>query len=538
MIVIIGGYVIATDPATLEVIKSALISIPEEMGTVLKRTAYSVNIKERMDASCAVFDSGGGLIAQAEHIPVHLGSMPIAVEFILDNYESRLYDGDQLLMNDPYLGGTHIPDLTVVKPVFLRKKLVGFTANRAHHADMGGSVPGSMPGVSSDIFQEGLRLPPCKVLERGLENLEILRVLEANTRTPEERLGDLRAQCAANMVGAKRLLEFIEKYSYSGYERFVTDLQSYSRRRMLHAIQQINKGTYRAIEYLDDDGVSDEPVKLSVVVKVSSSYLTFDFGGSAPESPGNLNAPAAVTTACVFYAVRCITDPTIPPNRGCFEPIRINIPSGTILNPREGAAVSAGNVETSQRVADLIFSALAPALPEKLGGQSQGTMNNTVIGGPNPSGGEFSYYETIGGGEGALPYRAGQSGIQVHMTNTANTPIEALESIFPLRVESYEFISGSGGSGVHRGGDGLRRALRVLVDGTVLSIQSERRKFTPKGSFGGEDGRVGKNYLIRNGKKIPLPGKTITNLLKNDVVVIESPGGGGYGKRKKRSSKQ
>jgi N-methylhydantoinase B len=525
---------ITTDPVTLEVIKNAFISIPEEMGTVLKRTAYSANIKERMDASCAIFDDDGRLIAQAEHIPVHLGSMPKTVRFVMDNFKLPLNDGDQILTNDPFLGGTHIPDLTVIKPVFLRSKLVGFAVNRAHHSDMGGLAPGSMPGISTDIYQEGLRVPPCKILVRDKENNDIIKLFTTNTRTPGERLGDLRAQFAANLVGANRILAFIEKNGIRNFNRYVEDLITYSRLRMQRAIRQMPKGVYNAREYLDNDGLTDEPVELQVKIIVSKNKLYFDFSGSAPQSPGNLNAPLAVTTASVYYAVRCITDPTIPPNHGCYEPIDIKIPPATILNPLDGAAVSAGNVETSQRVVDLIFSALAPALPERLGGQGQGTMNNFVIGGVNPNGEEFTYYETIGGGEGALPYRNGQDGIQVHMTNTANTPIEALESIYPLRVEKYELIKGSGGSGIFKGGAGLRRALTVLVDDAVLSIQSERRKFAPRGCGGGKQGRCGVNYLIRNGKKIQLPSKTVTHLLKNDIVVIETPGGGGYGKQRKR----
>jgi N-methylhydantoinase B len=528
---------IRTDPVTLEVIKNALISIPEEMGYALKRTAYSANIKERMDASCAIFGSDGSLIAQAEHIPVHLGSMPVAVNTILSNFTDRFRDGDQFLMNDPHDGGTHIPDLTAVKPVFLGNKLFGFSACRAHHADMGGAVPGSMPGISTDIFQEGMRLPPCKILDGGIENDEIIRLILANTRTPIERLGDLRAQFAANITGASRLLEFISKFGENNYNKFVKELFAYSRRWMRLELGKIPRGIYHSTAKLDDDGVTDLPVPLRLAVTVNRDEISFDFNGTAPESPGNLNAPLAVTTAAVYYAVRCITDPSIPPNRGCYEPIKIDVPQGTILNPRQGAAVSAGNVETSQRVVELIFSALASALPDKLGGESQGTMNNMVIGGGGSTVGEFSYYETIGGGEGALPYRNGQDGIQVHMTNTANTPIESLESHFPLRVERYELIPRSGGNGRFHGGSGIRRAIRVLIEDTVLSIQSERRRFAPEGRSGGAPGRKGQNYIIRNDKKIQLPGKVITDLEKNDIVVIETPGGGGYGRKLGKQSK-
>jgi N-methylhydantoinase B len=503
------------------------------MGIALRRTAYSANIKERMDASCAIFDEKGRLLAQAEHIPVHLGSMPLTVQFVLENLGSKLYEGDQLLTNDPFLGGSHIPDITVVKPVYRSRVLVGFTANRAHHADMGGSAPGSMPGISTDIYQEGFRLPPCKIIEKGEENKDILKILKANTRTPDERMGDLRAQFAANNVGSERLDRFITKHGKKQFKLLLNDLIGYSGRRMKEAINEIPAGTYSAIEYLDDDGVSEAPIELKVRIQVKNQELKFDFTGTSAQTSGNLNAPYAVTAAAVYYCVRCVTDPTIPVNYGCFEPITIIVPGGTMLNPGYASAVSAGNVETSQRIVDLIFLALGDVLSHKLGGQSQGTMNNLIIGGLKPSGGEFSYYETIGGGEGGLPFRRGQDGIQVHMTNTANTPVEALESVYPLQVESYELITGSGGRGINRGGMGIRRAVKVLSDDAVLSIQSERRKFAPKGARGGLPGRCGKNYLIRDGKKIKLPSKVVSRLEQNDIIVIETPGGGGYGKKKK-----
>lgn len=518
----------------MEVVKNALISIPEEMGTVLKRTSFSSNIKERMDASCALFDPRGRMVAQAEHIPVHLGSIQISVDFMLDRLKYELEDGDQVVCNDPYQGGTHLPDVTILKPVFNKKKPAGFVVNRAHHSDIGGLAPGSMPGISTDIFQEGLRLPPCKIMVRNSENNELLKLFGNNTRNPRERIGDLRAQFAANVVGAARLLELIEKYGFDSYNRFIDDLLEYSKRRTEKAIGLIPRGTYTAIEYLDDDGISDSPVPLKIKIVVKKNSIDFDFSGSAPESGGNLNAPLSVTTACVYYAVRCMTDPGIPPNHGCFIPLKIKVPPASILNPREGAAVSAGNVETSQRVVDLIFKAMIKALPHKLGGQSQGTMNNLIVGGKKENGDEFTYYETIGGGEGALPYRNGQDGIQVHMTNTANTPIEALESNYPMIVEKYEFVEGSQGKGKYRGGMGLRRAIRINVDDAVLSIQSERRKFAPCGASGGGPGKCGKNYIIRNNKRINLKGKTISRLKKNDIVIIETPGGGGFGRENKR----
>jgi N-methylhydantoinase B len=529
------------DPVTLEVLKNAYLAIPDEMGGVLKRTAYSPNIKERMDASCAIFDAEGRMIAQAEHIPVHLGSMPVAVEYIKTIYgnkgQDQLYDGDQLIMNDPFKGGSHLPDITIIKPVFFKNKFVGYAVNKAHHADVGGKSPGSMPGDSTDIYQEGFRVPPAKVLIKGREAREIVEIIRANTRTPEERIGDIRAQLAANNIGAQRMNGLIAKYGLKVHKEFIRSIIRYSEKRVQTAIRTIPNGVYRSVDYLDDDGIGAKKIKLAVKVTVGRERLKIDFNGSSEQSRGNINSPYSVSLSSVYYVLRCITDPTVPPNHGCYKPVEVVIPKGTVLNPKEGAAVSAGNVETSQRIVDLLLLAFSKALPDKIPAQSQGSMNNILIGGQIKAGDFFSYYETIAGGEGALPYRNGQNGIHTHMTTTPNTPIEALELGYPLRVESYKLIANSGGKGLFTGGMGVKRSIRILTGNSVLSLQSDRRKIAPKGLKGGENGKKGKNYIKRNQKKIGLPSKVTSALQKDDLVVIETPGGAGWGYYKKRKKK-
>ncbi|MCK4476889.1 MAG: hydantoinase B/oxoprolinase family protein [Methanophagales archaeon] len=515
------------NPITLEILKNAFTAIPEEMGAALKRTAYSPNIKERMDASCAIFDAEGRMLAQAEHIPVHLGSMPLTVEFAVRHFE-ELNEGDQIVVNDPYHGGSHLPDITLIKPVFYEAELVGYAVNRAHHADVGGMSPGSMPGDSTEIFQEGLIIPPCKLLIKGKENTDVFEIIKANTRTPTERVGDIRAQIAANNLGAIRIAELIQKYSANTYTEFAKGIIEYSELRMRYAISRMPEGIYTAEDFLDDDGITEQPVKIAATIKIAGSNIAISFEGTEQQRKGNINAPYAVTFSAVYYVMRCVTDPEIPPNHGCYLPVNIYVPEGTILNPNPPAAVSSGNVETSQRIVDVLLFALHKAVPHKIPAQSQGTMNNVAIGG-DANGEGFTYYETIAGGQGALPHKDGEDGIHTHMTNTANTPIEALELSYPLQVEKYELIANSGGNGKFRGGLGIRRAIKVLVDDATLSIQSERRKYQPKGLFGGENGRAGKNYLIRNKKRLDLPSKVTTSLEKGDIVVIETPGGGGYG---------
>jgi N-methylhydantoinase B len=516
------------NPVTLEILKNAFTAIPEEMGAALKRTAYSPNIKERMDASCAIFDAESRMLAQAEHIPVHLGSMPLTVEFAVRHFE-ELNEGDQIVVNDPYHGGSHLPDITLIRPVFYEGLLKGYAVNKAHHADVGGMSPGSMPGNSTEIFQEGIIIPPCKLLIRGNENTDVFGIIKANTRTPEERVGDIRAQVAANNLGAIRMAELIQKYSAKTYKEFAESIIKYSEKRMRYAISQMPDGTYTAEDFLDDDGITEQPVKIAVKIKIAGSNINIRFEGTDRQRKGNINAPSAVTLSAVYYVMRSVTDAEIPPNHGCFLPVNIDVPEGTILNPNPPAAVSSGNVETSQRIVDALLLALHKAMPHKIPAQSQGTMNNVAIGGSDATGEGFTYYETIAGGQGALPYKDGEDGIHTHMTNTANTPIEALELAYPLQVEKYELIADSGGNGKFKGGLGIRRAIKVLADDATLSIQSERRKHQPKGLLGGENGRTGKNYLLRNNRSVNLPSKVTMRLEKGDIVVIETPGGGGYG---------
>ena len=513
------------NPIELEVFRTAFAFVAEEMGTALRRTAYSPNIKERMDASCAFFDAEGRMVAQAEHIPVHLGSMPTAVEAILNEFPGTLRRGDQIILNDPYHGGTHLPDVTLVRPVFFRDGIVGFTANRAHHADIGGSVPGSMPANATSLEEEGLVLEPQKFLDRGRERRAVLDRLRRETLNPTERLGDLRAQRAANELGARRFLELVEKHGVVRLRTAIDELQDYSERRVRAAIQSLPRGTWTAHEFMES--ADDGRIRLQAEVTVGGSGFTVDFDGTDRQVPGNLNAPFAVTLSATYYVVRCLTDPDAPANAGAYRAVRVMASEGSLVRPRPPAAVAAGNVETSQRIVDLLFLALAVPLKDRVPAQSQGTMNNLTIGasGTRP----FSYYETIAGGEGGLPFRDGTSGIHTHMTNTRNTPVEALELAYPFRVESYRLLPGTGGAGRHPGGDGVRRSIRFLAQRGTASILSERRALPPKGLRGGRNGHPGRNSLVRGGRRRKLPAKIVLDLRQGDVLEIETPGGGGWG---------
>jgi N-methylhydantoinase B len=442
------------DGVSLEILKNAFTFVPQEMGTVLRKTAYSPNIKERMDASCAIFESYGRMIAQAEHIPVHLGSMPLAVSFTQKYFEGDLNDGDQIIVNDPYHGGSHLNDITLVKPVYHKEELIGYAVNKAHHADVGGIAPGSMPSQSTNLEEEGIVIKPVKLLKKGIANEEVFSIVKNKMRNPKERIGDLNAQLAANETGSKRFIFFLKKYGEKQYKEFIEAILNYSEKRVKKAIRKIPNGNYRAQDKMDNDGVTDDPVKIAVSVLVKDENIDVDFTGSADQVKGNINSPYAVALSSVYYTLRCITDFDAPPNAGCLRPYTVFVPEGSLLNPKPPAAVSAGNVETSQRIVDVLLLALKDAAPQLVPAQSQGTMNNLLIGNE-----EFTYYETIAGGEGALPFRVGQSGIHTHMTNTKNTPIEALETAYPLKVESYELIPGSEGNGKFRGGKGVRRAV-------------------------------------------------------------------------------
>ena len=519
------------DPISLEVFKNLFVSVAEEMGVTLGRTAYSPNIKERLDYSCAMFDHEGRMVAQAAHIPVHLGSMPASVDAALANL--RLQPGDVVILNDPYLGGTHLPDITLVAPVFLDEGdpdvLVGFVANRGHHADIGGMTPGSLP-LSTELYQEGFIIPPLKLTAGGLLNQEVVELLCRNSRTPVERRGDLSAQVAAIRTGERRLQEIVTRYGLPLVREHMEALMEYSERLMRASIRAIPDGTYAFRDYLDDDGISDEPVLLAAAVTVAGDEVTMDFSDTSEQRPGCVNTPVAVAYSAALYVLLCLAPGEIPSNHGCMRPLRLVAPQGSMVNAQPPHAVSGGNVETSQRIVDVLLGALAKALPEVVPAASQGTMNNLLVGGHHPDHDTpYVYYETIAGGMGARPTKDGLDAVQAHMTNTLNTPIEALEFQFPMRVVRYAVRQGSGGAGRFRGGNGIVREMEFLAPARVTVI-SERRRFQPYGLQGGHPGEVGENVLVRMGvEEMPLPAKVTFDVQPGDVLRIVTPGGGGWG---------
>ena len=517
------------DPIELEIFKSLFVSVAEEMGVALCRASFSPNIKERRDFSCAVFDAEGQTVAQGDHLPVHLGAMPLSVASAIRNV--KLEPGDTVVLNDPFRGGTHLPDITMVTPVFLPRKSrpAYFAANRAHHSDVGGSAPGSMP-LATELFQEGLIIPPVKLVRRGRIDRDVLDFILANVRTPEEREGDLTAQLAANRIGQKRLLEITDKYGSDAVRQRMKALQDYSERIMRQAIASIPEGRYRFQDFMDDDGQSKRPVRIRVEVRIKGGSAEADFSGTDPQTEGNINANYAITLSATLYVFRCLIPGDVPFNAGLLRPIRVIAPEGCLVNARPPAAVAGGNVETSQRITDVLLGALARAVPERIPAASSGTMNNITFGGLHPeSGRSFAYYETVGGGMGAGPERDGLSGVHTHMTNTRNTPVEALEHYLPVRVRRYGLRPRSGGAGRHRGGDGIVREFEFLVPCRV-NILSERRRFAPYGLRGGSDGKPGRNRLRRGRVLRDLGSKASVRLEKGDRLIIETPGGGGYGR--------
>lgn len=510
-----------TSPVVLEIARTQLAAVAEEMGLVLRRTAYSPNIKERIDCSAAVFGADAEMLAQAEHIPVHLGSMPASVRAIIDRFPDP--DPDvQYAVNDPFAGGTHLNDLTLVRPVAHRGSLVGFVANRAHHADVGGEAPGSMPAHATRLEQEGHVVAPCVAVRDGRWEPAFLEPFLAATRTPAERRGDLSAQLGANEVGARRLVELVEAEGRGRFDRVADDLLDYGERRMGAALSALDDGDYPFSDVMEFD---DRLVSIRVVVTVDGATLRADFTGTDPQVAANFNAPEAVTRSALYYAVRVATDPTIPANGGCYRPIDLVAPAGTVVAATAPAAVAAGNVETSQRIADVVLGALAPAAPDRVPAASQGTMNNVLVGNDR-----FAYYETVGGGQGGRPGRAGQSGIQTGMTNTKNTPIESIESHYPFTVSRYALRSGSGGAGRWRGGEGIEREL-VFAESATLSLMGERRRVGPWGLDGGSPGATGEDWLLRPGRAPErLPGKVTIEVRPGDRLVVRTPGGGGHGR--------
>jgi N-methylhydantoinase B len=515
------------DPIRLEVIKNRLVSLTEEMGAVLMRTAFSPNIKERRDFSCALFDGQGEMLAQAAHIPVHLGSMPLSVAAALRMVELRL--GDMLLLNDPYRGGTHLPDLTLVMPVFCSgPRPVFYLANRAHHADVGGMTAGSLP-LSTEIFQEGLRIPPVRIVKGGAIDADLLQLFLANVRTPVEREGDLTAQIAANRVGERRLQELLETFGLEQLQDYGSRLLDYGEQLMREVIAGLPDGNYRFCDQLDDDGITQQPISIVAELQIKVDAARVDLQESADQVPGCLNAVRAITLSAVYYSFRLLADEEIFYNAGCMRPLEVVTRPGSVVDAIFPAAVAGGNVETSQRIVDVVLGALAQAAPERIPAASCGTMNNLTIGGYDPGRQQlFAYYETIAGGGGGGPKGPGASGLQTHMTNTLNTPIEALEHAYPLRIERYQLRSGSGGSGKAKGGEGIVKAIRLLADAQVTLI-TDRRTTTPYGLNGGAAGKPGQNSRVSSGRTEKLPGKCSIQAKVGDVIVIETPGGGGWG---------
>ncbi len=537
------------DPVLLEIMKCLLAAVAEEMGGTLGRTAFSPNIKERRDFSCAVFDAGGQMVAQAAHIPVHLGAMPASVAAALARF-GRLAEGDIVVLNDPYFGGSHLPDITLVSPVYDRPDrssetcqvsplLLGYVASRAHHADVGGISPGSMP-LATELYQEGLIIPPVRLQVGGRLNEGVLDLITRNSRTPAERHGDLAAQIAAQRIGERRLRELADRYGATLLAEYMAHLCAYGEQITRGLIGRMPSGRFSFTDVLDDDGFGMEDLPITAAVEARDGELWVDFTGTGPEAVGGVNAVRSVTLSAVFYVVRCLlADDGAPTNAGIFRPVRVILPEGTLVNARFPRAVAAGNVETSQRIVDVLLGAFAQALPDLVPAASQGTMNNLLIGGVDARGTHgrpFAYYETIGGGMGAAPHADGLSGVHVHMTNTLNTPAEALEYAYPLRVTRYELRRGSGGAGAQRGGDGLYREVALLADATV-TILSDRRRHAPYGLAGGEPGAVGENWRLVGGpapaqgdrQGSPLPGKTTFPARAGERVGIATPGGGGYG---------
>jgi N-methylhydantoinase B len=548
--------------ASLSIFRHLFASVAEEMGVTVERAAYSPNIKERLDFSCALFMGNGRMLAQAAHIPVHLGAMPASVQAAIAHC-APFTPGDVVILNDPYQGGNHLPDITLVSPVFIEENnqqstinnqyLITdhshtptlphsitpsfFVASRAHHADVGGMSPGSMP-LSTELYQEGIIIPPIKLVDGGQRNEAVWQLILRNVRTPDERDGDLAAQLAAHATGSKRLAQIVARYGFDEVVAHADALIEYANKLTRTAVSQMPDGCYTFTDYLDNDGQSDERLAVQVAITVAGDELTVDFSGTSSAVRGNLNAVPAIAHSAVAYCVRCaalaMLETNLPMNQGAFDPITVIIEPGSLLDPHPPHAVAAGNVETSQRIVDVVFGALAQALPNVIPAASQGTMNNLTFGGTytHPDTGQpttFAYYETIGGGIGAGPYTDGGDGMHAHMSNTLNTPVEALEYTFPIRLTEYSLRENSGGQGQHKGGDGLVRSVQFLTP-VQVTVTSERRSFGAYGLQGGGNGRPGQNSLIHEGQRIELPGKFTKNLQAGDILRIETPGGGGWGK--------
>ena len=513
------------NPILLEVFKNRFSSISEEMGVTLNRTAFSPNIKERRDFSCAIFDKNGDMVAQAAHIPVHLGSMPMSVKSAITGHKFR--PGDMVMLNDPFKGGTHLPDITIVAPVFAGEDAPAFfVANRAHHADVGGMTSGSMP-LSTSLYQEGIIIPPVKIVEKGEIDKKFMAFFLNNVRTPLEREGDFSAQIMANITGIRRLEELVEKYGPDKVRFYAKALNEYSEKITRKTIKSIPDGVYSFEDVMDDDGHGKKDIAIRAMITIENDGAVIDFSGSDPQVTGSINAVCAITLSAVLYVFQTLVTEDIPANAGAARPLKVITKKGTITDAEFPAPVAGGNVETSQRIVDVVLGALSHAFSEKIPAASQGTMNNITIGGMD---GErpFAYYETIAGGMGASLKGPGESAVHSHMTNTLNTPIEALEFSYPFQVTEYSVRKGSGGMGAFCGGDGVVREIKLLCDAEV-TVLSERRRRGPYGLDGGDPGKPGKNLIIRSGQVKDMPGKFSERLKKGDIIRMETPGGGGYG---------
>ncbi len=519
------------DAVVLEVFRHLFQAVAEEMGAALRRASYSPNIKERRDYSCALFDAEHRPVAMGDHMPVHLGAMPMSVDAALAEL-GTLAPGDVAMLNDPFRGGTHLPDITTIEAVYDDDRLLGYVAARAHHSDVGGITPGSMP-LAREIVQEGLRIPPVRLVREGVRQDDVWRLVLSNVRTPEERAGDLEAQLAALHTGRRRILEMVDRRGPDAVVDAMSDLVDYADRLMEAGLRKIPDGRWSARGHLDDDGFGTESIPIAVTIEVRGGRAEVDFTGSSPQVAGGVNAVAAITSSATRYVLRCLIEEllgvSMPAGGGSMRHVDLVLPEASVVDARPPASVAAGNVETSQRITDVLFDALAEALPDLVPALSQGTMNNTTVGGVDPRSGEpFAYYETVGGGMGAGPTGGGLSGVHVHMSNSLNTPVEALEHAYPFRVVRYGLRRGSGGAGLHRGGDGLRRDVQLLADARV-TLLTERRRNGPPGRAGGSAGDAGSNVLIRGGVERSLAGKVTFDAIAGDIVSIRSPGGGGWG---------
>jgi N-methylhydantoinase B len=524
------------DPITVEVIKNSLLYASEEMGIAVRNSAYSPNIKDRLDHSCAIFDAKARLIAQAEHIPVHLGSLPWGLRATLNAIAStgmQMQPGDMWVVNDPYISGTHLNDVTVIRPIFVRgrgdARLAGYSASKAHHTDVGGAVPGSMSADAEDLFGEGLVIAPVRLMRDDVVQPEIVALIRSNSRNPHARSGDLKAQIAGSITGERRVLALIEAYGLEIFEGAIERILDESERALRAQLETFRPGRYHFEDAMEDlDG--NPSVKIQVALTIAGGSVSLDYTGTSPQVPFPINAVYGVTLSGVYYVVRALTDPNIPMNEGCFRPISVHVPEGTFLNPRRPAPVSGGNVETSMRNADTVLRAFADAAPERVPAASGGSMSNVVAGGADAGGETWTFYETNGCGMGGRPTADGIDGIQAHMTNTLNTPIEAMERYLPIRLTRYEFAEGTGGEGRHRGGCGLVRSWMLLEGSGRVSLLAERHTTHPQGLRGGGDGECGAHWLVRDGERTKLGGKVNVPIFAGDEIVVQTPGGGGWGK--------